>query len=488
MTMCKPSTERSARSVVLLVAVLLLASCTGGESDAQKTSQKGTPAASPTSAAEDAYIFGLGPVAMYKWYQVFAIDQGNLNRLGYSTAFTKPGELPGGSPNNDTYYGKGWLDLSVGPYVVSLPDFGERYYVFQLTDIYGFNFLNVGNSLSSGQKDAYKDAYTFALVPPGWDGDVPAGVERVDSPVRLVNVLYRIHVGNEATGGPEARRRQQETLILPLSDWEAGKRENIQVMPEHPVAPYKDVIAVGKNVVAADQRNLDFFVMLDNLLRFEPPWNAWDRQFVSEHLSALGIGGDKPFDPSTLTPDQAKQLMDGQESGFGKVLEKTRNVGVEVNGWQYTDPDAGLYHDDFLLRAAMIYTGGMYPSMQVSRYANLSVGPDGQPLVGSKPMVLTLPGNDMPPVTSFWSVTMYSMGSFDLVDNPIDRYLISSTSTGLDHDQDGSLTIYIQNEKPTEDKVSNWLPAPAGEYFLLFRWYAPTERVINLDYKLPEIR
>jgi hypothetical protein len=94
----------------------------------------------------------------------------------------------------------------------------------------------------------------------------------------------------------------------------------------------------------------------------------------------------------------------------------------------------------------------------------------------------------MPPVTSFWSVTMYSMGSFDLVDNPIDRYLISSTSTGLDHDQDGSLTIYIQNEKPTEDKVSNWLPAPAGEYFLLFRWYAPTERVINLDYKLPAIR
>jgi hypothetical protein len=440
-----------------------------------------------TSAAEDAYTFGLGPAAMYKWYQNFAVRDGGLNQLRYSTAFAKPGEIPGGSPNNDTYYGKGWLDLSVGPYVVSLPDFGERYYVFQLTDIYGFNFLNVGNSLSSGQKDAYKDAYTFALVPPGWEGDVPAGVERVDSPVRLVNVLYRIHVGNEATGGPEARQRQQETLILPLSDWEAGKRENIQVMPEHPVAPYKDVIAEGKNVVSADQRNLDFFVMLDNLLRFEPPWNEWDKKFVTNNLAPMGIGGEEPFDPGQLSADQKNQFLDGIENGFKQVQKKIRNVGVPVNGWQYTDPNAGLYKDDFVLRAAMIYTGGMYPSMQVSRYANLSIGPDGQPLKGLNPMTLTFPADDMPPATSFWSVTLYGMGTYDLVENPINRYLFSSVSEGVQKDADGNMTIYLQNEKPSADKLANWLPAPEGDYFLLFRWYAPTKEVINLDYKLPAI-
>jgi hypothetical protein len=440
-----------------------------------------------TTAAEDAYVFGLGPVAMYKWYHQFGVVEGGINKLNYYPSFPKPGDLPGGSPNNDTFYGKGWIDLSVGPYVVSLPDFGERYYVFQLTDIYGFNFLNVGNELSSGQKDAYKGAYTFALVPPGWVGDVPKGVDLVRSPVRLVNVLYRIHVGNEQKGGPEARQRQQETLILPLSDWEAGKRKSRQVMPTQPVPKYKDVIAVGKNVVAADQRDLDFFAMLDNLLRFDPPWNNWDKQFASDQLSALGIGGDSPFDPGTLDPDEASQLMDGQQGGFKKVLEKTRNVGVNVNGWQYTDANAGLYYDDFLLRAAMIYTGGMYPTMQVSRYANLSVGPDGQSLVGSKPMTLTLPGNDMPPATSFWSLTMYSSGSFDLVENAINRYVISSTTTGLDYAQDGSLTIRLQNEKPSEANVPNWLPAPVGDYFMLFRWYAPTSRVISIDYKLPAI-
>jgi len=440
-----------------------------------------------TSAAEDAYVFGLGPVVMYRWYQQFGVVENGINRLNYYPSFPKPGDLPGGSPNNDTFYGKGWIDLSVGPYVVSLPDFGERYYVFQMTDIFGYDFLNVGNSLSSGQKEEYKKPYTFALIPPGWEGEIPEGVVRIQSPVRLVNILYRIHVGNEAKEGPIVKKLQEQTLLLPLEDWKSGKRENIQQKPSNPVPTFVNTIKVGKSVVAADQRDVQYFKMLDNLIRFEPPWNEWDQKFVATKLSKIGIGGEKPFDPSQLSADQKEQLMDGQESGFKKVLEKTRKVGVDINGWQYTEPDAGLYHDDFLLRAAMIYTGGMYPSMQISRYANLSVGPDGQSLVGSKPMVLTLPGNDMPPMTSFWSMTLYSMGSFDLVENPINRYLISSTTTGLDHDQDGSLMIYIQNEQPSEDKVANWLPAPAGEYFLLFRWYAPTERVINLDYKLPAI-
>ena len=102
-------------SLFLLLAVLVLVSCTKEGSDAKKASLEGTAAAGLTSPAEDAYVFGLGPVAMYKWYQKFAVDEGNLNQVGYSTAFAKPGELPGGSPNNDTYYGKGWLDLSVGP-------------------------------------------------------------------------------------------------------------------------------------------------------------------------------------------------------------------------------------------------------------------------------------------------------------------------------------------------------------------------------------
>ena len=102
-------------------------------------------------------------------------------------------------------------------------------------------------------------------------------------------------------------------------------------------------------------------------------------------------------------------------------------------------------------------------------------------------MTLTFPADDMPPATSFWSFTLYGMGTYDLVENPINRYLFSSVSEGVQKDADGNMTIYIQNEKPSADKLANWLPAPKDDYFLLFRWYAPTKEVIKLDYKLPAI-
>ena len=475
-------------TVLTILFALATVSC-DNQSKSNQTKEATTAPVSVdmTSAAEDAYIFGLGPEAMYKWFQQFGVVENGINQLNYYPSFPKPGDLPGGSANNDTFYGKGWFDLSVGPYVVSLPDFGDRYYVFQMTDIYGYDFMNIGNKLSSDQKEEYKKAYTFALVPPGWEGELPEGVARVESPVRLVNVLYRIQVGNEKVEGPIAKKLQDQTLLLPLEDWKAGKRENIQKMPPKPVPTFVNTIKVGASVVAADQRDIQFFVMLDKLIRFDPPWNEWDKKFVANNLAPMGIGGEVPFDPGQLSADQKNQFLDGIENGFKQVQKKIRNVGIPVNGWQYTDPNAGLYKDDFVLRAAMVYTGGMYPSMQVSRYANLSIGPDGQPLKGLNPMTLTFPADDMPPATSFWSFTLYGMGTYDLVENPINRYLFSSVSEGVQKDADGNMTIYIQNEKPSADKLANWLPAPKGDYFLLFRWYAPTKEVINLDYKLPAI-
>jgi len=45
---------------------------------------------------------------------------------------------------------------------------------------------------------------------------------------------------------------------------------------------------------------------------------------------------------------------------------------------------------------------------------------------------------------------------------------------------DGSLTIYIQNERPGQDKESNWLPSPGkGGFKMALRLYAPKKNVID---------
>ena len=66
---------------------------------------------------------------MYRYYSGMALQEGGLNQLVHSRSFLKPGDKPGGEPNVDTYYSYGWFDLSEEPMVVSLPAFGDRYYV-----------------------------------------------------------------------------------------------------------------------------------------------------------------------------------------------------------------------------------------------------------------------------------------------------------------------------------------------------------------------
>ena len=84
----------------------------------------------------------------------------------------------------------------------------------------------------------------------------------------------------------------------------------------------------------------------------------------------------------------------------------------------------------------------------------------------------------LPPAKAFWSVTMYDT-SYDgtagyLVQNPINRYLINSTTEGLVYGEDGSLTIAIQCEQPQDaGGRANWLPAPEGPFYLVMRIYWP---------------
>jgi hypothetical protein len=68
--------------------------------------------------------------------------------------------------------------------------------------------------------------------------------------------------------------------------------------------------------------------------------------------------------------------------------------------------------------------------------------------------------------------------------NPINRYDLGSNSP-LKKNADGSFTLYMQTENPGADKEANWLPTPAGPFYLILRNYAPVPAVAaglhNLD-------
>ena len=94
--------------------------------------------------------------------------------------------------------------------------------------------------------------------------------------------------------------------------------------------------------------------------------------------------------------------------------------------------------------------------------------------------------DDMPPVTEFWELPIYDESGY-FIDNPINRYSINSfmLDRGELHTSDGSLVIYIQNQKPIDpNQLENWLPAPKGNFRFAFRFYGPKGKLIDWTYDM----
>lgn len=74
-------------------------------------------------------------------------------------------------------------------------------------------------------------------------------------------------------------------------------------------------------------------------------------------------------------------------------------------------------------------------------------------------------------------------------ENPIKRYTVGDRTQGLITNDDGSLDIYLQHESPREGKQkANWLPAPAGGFYLNLRMYVPDDSLQKGTWKPPAVK
>jgi len=78
------------------------------------------------------------------------------------------------APNADTLYTETWLDVSREPWILSIPDMDDRYYIVPMLDGWSEVFMVASSPTTGGS------AQTYAITGPGWSGALPQGVTQVN--------------------------------------------------------------------------------------------------------------------------------------------------------------------------------------------------------------------------------------------------------------------------------------------------------------------
>ncbi len=71
--------------------------------------------------------------------------------------------------------------------------------------------------------------------------------------------------------------------------------------------------------------------------------------------------------------------------------------------------------------------------------------------------------------------------------NDLKRYSLGTKNKALQYAADGSLTIYLQHDKPADNLVSNWLPSPDGDFATTIRAYWPDESILKGNWLPPVV-
>jgi hypothetical protein len=108
---------------------------------------------------------------------------------------------------------------------------------------------------------------------------------------------------------------------------------------------------------------------------------------------------------------------------------------------------------------------------------------------------LTIPKADIPDAKRFWSLTAYIPPIPSLMPRPINgnngQGNVASYTPGLKRNRDGSITVYIQPNRPRiPSRRPNWLPVPKdGPFSIVLRVYGPTgNTAAGKVYVPPEIK
>ena len=395
--------------VLAVAAIAALASC-GKQDEAKVEKAVDKVAVEAKAAAEnaakeveareiaiDAYIYAYPLVTMEYTRRVMGNTATPIGSKSPMGQFARLRNYPAvddhsvTAPNADTLYTTAWLDLSKEPWILSIPDMKDRYFLFPMLDGWT-NVFQVPGKRTTGTK-----AQKYAITGPGWTGTLPAGVTEYKAPTNLVWILGRIY----CTGTPEDYKAvhalQDQVSVVPLSSY--GKT---YTPPPGKVDPSIDMKAGPRDQVNALD-GATYFKLFADLMKANPP--AADDAPMIAKLAKIGIVPGKDFDASKLDPAVAKGIAAAPKPGQEKISAYLKEALVTgdakaENGWLFFKK-TGLYGTGYRNRAMITWYGLGANRIEDAVYPT-SEGPDLlKKYSGANKYVAHFNKGEMPPANAF---------------------------------------------------------------------------------------
>ena len=391
------------------------------------------------------------------------------NQITMLTDYVAPEERIVACPNQDVVYGFGPLSLDREPAVIQVPDFGDRFWVYQIVDQRTDSFAHLGKMY--GTKPG-----AYLLVGPGWSGQVPQGIAGVfHSPTNLGIVVPRVFKQSTPEDTRAVLPLVNQIAMYPLSKWE-GK---LKTMDWAKTPTFKNPNSdTQEETEWVDPTK--FVDQLPKILNGLPPLPGEENLYASIRQVLDAVDKDPKLKQGL------QQAVIAADKELVTPLFQFRNYGLPLPANWTTQNNGAEFGTDYFTRTAVAKSNIFVNTPNETKYFYQDLDSNGGRLNGAHQYTVTFAKGALPPVKGFWSLTMYNEHHF-FEPNKLVRYSLGTKNKDLQRAPDGSLTIYVSATPPSQDKMTNWLPAPKGDFSLYIRSYWPEGAILNGKWTPPPV-
>ena len=309
-----------------------------------------------------------------------------INRLGMLTDYVDPAERQVACPNPDVVYGLGVLALDVSPVVVQVPDFGDRFWVYQAIDLRTDGFVQLGKMYDT------KPGF-YLLVGPNWKGETPKGITKVfRASTNTGLVVPRIFQDDT----PEDKRAIQaplrQVVMYPLAEFD-GTMKSID-WTKIPQGPAAKEGAEEVQWVAPEK----FVEQLGAVLADAPPLAGEEARYAQ----LRGVLDAAKADP------RRREAMSRAAAGVDKEvvapLFQFRAWGQQLPYRWTTISNEAAFGTDYFTRTAVAKSNILVNAPNETKYFYQDLDAAGARLNSRNRYTVTFPKGLTPPVNGFWSL------------------------------------------------------------------------------------